>query len=115
MNSKKTSRLRRARKIRARQAGKLVLRVSRSARNITAQVYSEDSSKVLVSASTLSKDINLSGYSGNCDSAAEVGKLVAERALSAGIKEVAFDRSGYKYHGRVKSLAEAARAAGLVF
>jgi large subunit ribosomal protein L18 len=93
----------------------LVLRVSRSARNITAQVYSEDSSKVLVSASTLSKDINLSGYSGNCDSAAEVGKLVAERALSAGIKEVAFDRSGYKYHGRVKSLAEAARAAGLVF
>ena len=115
MNSKKTNRLRRARKIRARQFGKLVLRITRSARHIRAQIFSADGTRVLAAASTLSKDITLAGYTGNCDSAAEVGKLIAKHALAADIKEVAFDRSGYKYHGRVKALADAAREAGLVF
>jgi large subunit ribosomal protein L18 len=71
----------------------------------------------LVSASTLQADVKsgIAGYSGNADAAKVVGRLVAEKALAAGITTVAFDRSGFKYHGRVKALAEAARDAGLVF
>lgn len=92
------------------------LSIHRSSQHIYAQVISADGSRTLASASTLDKSLSatLKGTS-NVAAAAEVGKLVAERALSAGIKQVAFDRSGFKYHGRVKALAEAARVGGLEF
>ena len=76
--------------------------------------FIQSTSKVLASASTLDGDLR-SGKTGNIDAAAAVGKLVAERAKAAGIDKVAFDRSGYKYHGRVKALADAARENGLEF
>lgn len=81
-----------------------------------AQVISEDGNSVLASASTIEKQFRGTGiHGGNVAAAAEIGKLVAERAVAAGIQDVAFDRSGYKYHGRVKALADAARAGGLKF
>jgi len=92
------------------------LSIHRTSQHIYAQVISEDGSKTLASASTLEK--KLSGTlksTGNIDAAMAVGKLVAERAVSAGVKKVAFDRSGFKYHGRVKALADAARSGGLEF
>jgi large subunit ribosomal protein L18 len=81
-----------------------------------AQVISSDGASVLASASTLEKSIN-EGISstGNIEAAAHIGKIVAERAVAAGISKVAFDRSGFKYHGRVKALADAAREHGLKF
>lgn len=116
MINKKNSRLRRAKKTRSRQSGKIVLRIVRSSRHIQAQVFNEDASRVLASATTLGKAGLASGaYSGNCTAAAEIGKLIAQRAKAAGITKVAFDRSGYRYHGRVKALAEAAREEGLDF
>ena len=78
------------------------------------RVIGPDGDKVLASASTLDKDLR-SGSTGNTDAATSVGKLIAERAQAAGITEVAFDRSGFKYHGRVKALADAAREGGLQF
>ncbi|AFT67733.1 MULTISPECIES: 50S ribosomal protein L18 [Cycloclasticus] len=116
--NKKTSRLRRATKTRSRikESGKARLSVHRSPRHIYAQVMTADGSKVLVSASTLLSDIKSSVKNcGNIEAASVVGKTIAERAVEAGIKEVAFDRSGYKYHGRVKALADAARENGLEF
>ncbi|MCP3908715.1 MAG: 50S ribosomal protein L18, partial [Oceanicoccus sp.] len=96
------------------QAERLV--VNRTPRHIYAQVLSNDGGKVLASASTVDKSVRKEvKYSGNVDAAEAVGTLVAERALEAGVTKVAFDRSGYKYHGRVKALAEAARAKGLQF
>jgi len=77
-------------------------------------VIAPEGDKVLAAASTLDKDLR-SSATGNIDAAAAVGKLVAERAKQAGIEKVAFDRSGYKYHGRVKALADAARENGLEF
>jgi len=77
-------------------------------------VITPDGSKVLASASTLDESLR-SGKTGNVDAAAAVGKLVAERAKAAGVEKVAFDRGGYKYHGRVKALADAARENGLDF
>jgi len=115
---KKSSRLRRATKTRSRikVGGKDRLSVHRSPRHIYAQVTSADGSKVLASASTLISDIKDSfKNSGNAEAAGVVGKLIAERAVKAGVTKVAFDRSGYKYHGRVKALAEAARENGLEF
>jgi len=115
---KKSSRLRRATKTRSRikESGKARLSVHRSPRHIYAQVMSCDGSKVLVSASTLLSDIKSSVKNcGNIEAASVVGKAIAERAVEAGIKQVAFDRSGYKYHGRVKALADAARENGLEF
>jgi large subunit ribosomal protein L18 len=110
--------MRRARKSRAhiRRLGKPRLTVFRSGRHIYAQVISAEDGHVLASASTLQKDIkaDLKGTS-NKAAAAAVGKAVAQRAVEAGIKEVAFDRSGYQYHGRVKELADAAREGGLSF
>jgi large subunit ribosomal protein L18 len=88
--------------------------VHRTPRHIYAQVISGDSQTVLAQASTLDKDLR-SDATGNVAAAAAVGKLVAERAKAAGVTSVAFDRSGFRYHGRVKALAEAAREGGLEF
>lgn len=116
MHSKKTARLRRARRARAKiqQLGAARLCVNRTPRHIYAQVISPEGDKVLVSASTLDKSLR-SGATGNAEAAKKVGALIAERAVKEGITVVAFDRSGFKYHGRVKALADAAREAGLNF
>ena len=88
--------------------------VNRTPRHIYAQVISAEGDRVVASASTLDKDLR-SGSTGNRDAASAVGKLIAERAKAAGVSTVAFDRSGFKYHGRVKALADAAREGGLEF
>lgn len=90
------------------------LNVYRSLKNMYAQIIDDVNGKTLVSASTLDKELS-SNYGGNKDAAREVGKLVAKRALEAGIKAVVFDRGGYIYHGRVMELAEGAREGGLEF
>jgi len=116
MNDKKSSRLRRARRSRAkiRELKLARLCVNRTPRHIYAQIIDGDGAKVLASASTVEKDLK-SGATGNADAAVKVGALIAERAKAAGVVKVAFDRSGYKYHGRIKALADAAREAGLDF
>ncbi|GAA6169803.1 50S ribosomal protein L18 [Sessilibacter corallicola] len=116
MNVKKQSRLRRARRSRAkiRELGSTRLSVFRTPRHIYAQIIAADGAQVLASASTVEKELR-ENKTGNVDAASVVGKLIAERAKAAGITEVAFDRSGYKYHGRIKALADAAREAGLEF
>ena len=114
---KKVSRLKRARRSRAKIHELRVVRLSvhRTAQHIYAQVFDPDS-KVIASASTLQKDVaqGLKGTS-NVEAAKAVGKAIAERAKAKGITQVAFDRSGFKYHGRVKALADAAREHGLEF
>jgi len=118
MINKRTARLRRARKARAhiRRLGKPRLTVHRSGQHIYAQVISPEGGNVLAVASTLQKDVREGLKStSNKDAAAAVGKAVAAKALEAGVKEVAFDRSGFRYHGRVKTLADAAREVGLNF
>jgi large subunit ribosomal protein L18 len=115
---KKTARLRRARSSRMNihEHGATRLCVHRTPRHIYAQVISPDGSRVLASASTVEKGTRESLKSGgNVEAAAVIGKLVAERSRSAGVEQVAFDRAGFKYHGRVKALAEAARKNGLRF
>lgn len=116
MSVKKETRLRRARKARLkmRELEAVCLCVHRSSQHIYAQVLSADGGKVLASASTLDKELR-DGATGNVDAAKKVGQLVAERAKAAGVTQVAFDRSGFKYHGRVKALADAAREGGLEF
>ena len=116
MSEKKETRLRRARKARLkmRELDTVRLSVCRSSQHIYAQVLSADGAKVLASASTLDKELR-DGATGNVDAAKKVGQLVAERAKAAGVTQVAFDRSGFKYHGRVKALADAAREGGLEF
>ncbi|ODC04640.1 50S ribosomal protein L18 [Terasakiispira papahanaumokuakeensis] len=116
MNAKKESRLRRARRARAkmREMGTIRLCVNRTPRHIYAQIISADGGQVLASASTLDGTLR-SGTTGNVEAASKVGQLIAERAKAAGITRVAFDRSGYKYHGRIKALADAAREGGLEF
>lgn len=115
---KNIARLRRAKSTRAhiRELGVPRLSVLRSGQHIYAQVFTADGAKVLASASTVQKDV-AEGLKGtkNLEAAAKVGRVVAERAIQAGIEAVAFDRSGYRYHGRVKALADAAREAGLKF
>ena len=115
---KKSSRQRRARKTRAkiRELGRARLCIHRTPRHIYAQIIDESGDKVLASASTLDRELRkeVKG-SGNSAAAAAIGKAVAERAKAAGINAVAFDRSGFKYHGRVKALADAARESGLEF
>ena len=116
--NKKLARLRRATRGRKKMSELQVERlvVNRTPRHIYAQIISNDGSKVLASASTVDKAVRSEvKNSGNVDAAEVVGTLVAERALEAGVTKVAFDRSGYKFHGRVKALAEAARAKGLQF
>ncbi len=115
---KKIARLKRALRQRSKiqQLGVNRLTVHRTSQHIYAQVIDKNGSATVASASTLDADIKSnSKSSGNSDAATLVGKLVAQRALEAGVKEVAFDRSGFKYHGRVKALADAAREAGLKF
>lgn len=90
------------------------LSVYRTPKHIYAQIIAPEGDQVLASASTLDKDLR-SGSTGNVEAAGKVGQLIAERAKAAGVSAVAFDRSGYKYHGRVKALAEAAREGGLEF
>lgn len=92
------------------------LSVFRSGRHIYAQVIDDAAGRTLAAASTVEKDLREKLKSGaDQAAAAEVGRIVAERALGAGLSRVVFDRGGYRYHGRVKALAEAAREAGLVF
>lgn len=116
---KKSNRLRRARKTRSKikELRRYRLTVHRTPRHIYAQVIDPEGGKVISSASTIDKDVRkaLNGYSGNASAATTVGQIIAERAKSAGITQVAFDRSGFRYHGRVKALAEAARENGLEF
>ncbi len=115
---KQKQRLRRAARARARikRLGATRLTVHRSLNHICAQVIAPCGSKVLAAASTVEKELRGSlKHTGNVEAAALIGKTVAERALKAGIKDIAFDRSGYKFHGRVKALADAAREAGLEF
>jgi large subunit ribosomal protein L18 len=117
MISKKESRLRRAVRTRAkiRELKALRLTVHRTSQHIYAQIF-DAQSKVLATASTVQKEVRegLKGTS-NIAAAAAVGKAIAEKAKAAGITEVAFDRSGFKFHGRVKALADAARENGLQF
>ena len=114
---KKVSRLKRARRSRAKilELRATRLSVHRTAQHIYAQIF-DPQSKVIVPASTLQKDVaeGLKG-TGNIEAAKAVGKAIAERAKAKGVTQVAFDRSGFKYHGRIKALAEAAREAGLEF
>ncbi len=115
---KKASRQRRARRTRfkIRELGQPRLSVYKTSQNTYAQVFSPDGSTVIASASTLEKDLRSNiKHGGNVDAATQIGKAVAERAKNAGVTTVAFDRSGYKYHGRVKALADAARENGLEF
>jgi large subunit ribosomal protein L18 len=116
--NKKQARIRRATKSRSKmkELGVNRLVINRTPRHIYAQVISADGGKVLAVASSVEKDIKASGKTtGNVDSAKTVGSLIAERATKAGVSSVAFDRSGFKYHGRVKALADAARESGLQF
>ncbi len=121
MTAKKEQRLRRARQTRLRIAQQWVPRLAVFSSNlhVYANVISDDGSRVLASASTAEKAVREQlggpGKGGNTAAAAIVGKRIAEKAKAAGIERVAFDRSGYAYHGRVKALAEAAREAGLQF
>lgn len=116
--NKKIARLRRARKTRARIADLKMVRlcVFRTNSHIYAQIISAEGDKVLASASTVEAEVRSSLKSGgNTEAAAVIGKRIAEKAKAAGIEKVAFDRSGFQYHGRVKALAEAARENGLSF
>ncbi len=117
MFDKKQARLRRARSARAKIAELKTVRLTvfRSNSHIYAQVIDASGSRVLASASTSEKELRAGNPKGGTAAAAVVGKRIAERAKQAGVEKVAFDRSGYKYHGRVKALAEAAREAGLKF
>jgi large subunit ribosomal protein L18 len=115
---KKLTRLRRATRTRAkiREMGVNRLTVHRTPQHIYAQIIAPNGSQVLAAVSTLQEEIrNAVKHSGNAEAAALVGKAIAEKAKAAGISVVAFDRSGFKYHGRVKALADAARQAGLEF
>jgi large subunit ribosomal protein L18 len=119
--TKKDQRQRRARQTRVRIAlqGTVRLAVHRSNQHIYASILSGDGAKVLASASTAEKEVReqmgAAGNGGNTSAATIIGKRIAEKAKAAGIEKVAFDRSGFAYHGRVKALADAAREAGLQF
>jgi large subunit ribosomal protein L18 len=116
---KKASRIRRATKGRAKihQLGVHRLAIYRTPRHIYAQVIAPSGDRVLASASTIDKELRgtIEGSTGNIAAAVVVGKAIADRAKAAGIEEVAFDRSGFRFHGRVKALADAARENGLKF
>ena len=118
--TKNDQRLRRSRQTRARISAQRVARLTvfRSNLHIYASVISDDGARILASASTAEKEVREQigkDKGGNTSAAAIVGKRVAEKAIAAGVSKVAFDRSGFAYHGRVKALAEAAREAGLQF
>ena len=118
MFDKNPSRLRRARqtRLKIRELGAVRLTVHRTNSHIYAQITSPLGDKVLASASTIEKEVRAKlTHGGNVKAAELVGTRIAEKAKQAGVESVAFDRSGYKYHGRVKALAEAARSGGLKF
>ena len=118
MSIKNIARLRRAKSTRAhiRELGVPRLSVLRTGQHIYAQLFTADGAKVIASANTLQADVKDGLKNGkNTDAAARVGQVIAERAKAAGIEKVAFDRSGYRYHGRIKALADAAREGGLQF
>ena len=110
-NIKRQNRVRK--KLKTRSVNKVRLTVFRSSRHIYAQIVDDAAGKTLVSASSLIKDSKANGS--NIDAATKVGTLIGERSIEAGIKDVFFDRGKYKYHGRIKALAEGAREAGLNF
>jgi large subunit ribosomal protein L18 len=115
---KKQTRLRRARRARARikELGATRLCIHRTPRHIYAQVIAPEGDRVVASASTLDSDVRKDvEKTGGAAAATVVGRIIAERAKAAGVTRVAFDRSGFKYHGRVKALADAARESGLEF
>ena len=115
---KNIARLRRAKSTRShiRELGVPRLSVLRTGQHIYAQLFSANGDKVLAAASTLETDVRDGLKSNkNIDAATRVGRTIAERAIKAGVEKVAFDRSGYRYHGRIKALADAAREAGLQF
>ncbi len=116
---KKHARLRRATRARAkiRELGGYRLCVYRTPRHIYAQVIGETGDRVIASASTVEKDLKAAceGHTGNINAAVKIGQAIADRARSAGVERVSFDRSGFKYHGRVKALADSAREHGLQF
>ena len=116
--NKNTARLRRAKSTRShiRKLGVARLSVLRTGQHLYAQVFTADGSKVLAAANTTQADVR-DGLKtlNNIEAATKVGKAIAEKAKAAGIEKVAFDRSGYRYHGRVKALADAAREGGLQF
>jgi large subunit ribosomal protein L18 len=115
---KKIARLRRAKSTRAHIRNLNVPRLSvlRTGQHLYAQLFTADGAQVLASASTTQADVREGLKSGkNSEAAAKVGRIIAERAKAAGIERVAFDRSGYRYHGRIKVLADAAREGGLQF
>jgi large subunit ribosomal protein L18 len=116
--NKQASRLRRAKRtrLRIRKLEAVRLTVYKTPRHMYAQVTTSDGAKTLASASTLDKELRKSlKTTGNVDAAKEVGKLIAKRALEAGVTAVAFDRGGFTFHGRIKALADAARDVGLQF
>ena len=116
--NKKDSRLRRSRRARAKIKELAVnrLTIHKTPKHIYAQVIAANGSEVIAAVSTVQNEIKSAiKYTGNCDAAVAVGKAIAEKAKQAGVTKVAFDRSGFKYHGRVKSLADAARENGLDF
>ena len=115
---KKIARLRRAKSTRShiRELGVPRLSVLRTGQHIYAQLFTADGSKVLAAASTTQADLQDGLKNGkNADAATKVGRAIAEKAKAAGIEKIAFDRSGYRYHGRIKALADAAREGGLQF
>ncbi len=114
MSEKKVARQRRAKRSRMkmRELGATRLCVHRTPRHMYAQIIAPEGDRVLCSASTVEKDLS-GGNNGNVEAAERVGKAIAERATKAGIEQVALDRSGFRYHGRVKALADAARENGL--
>jgi len=118
MHKKSVTRLRRARRARMhiRNLGAARLSVYRTPQHIYAQIVASDGSRTLVSASTVEKDLRgQAGNTGNQEAARLIGRTIAERAKAAGVEVVAFDRSGFAYHGRIKALADAAREGGLKF
>ncbi len=114
--SKNSMRLKRKMRVRKKVSGTATcprLTVFRSLRHMYAQIIDDEAGCTLVSASTMNVDVN--GAGGNKDAAAKIGEALARKAQEVGIRQVCFDRNGYRYHGRIQALAEAARKAGLVF
>ena len=116
MLNKNSARLRRATRVRSKFSGLNVVRlgVHRTSKHIYAQLLSPEGGKVLAAASTVEKELR-NGKTGNIEAAKKIGALIAERAKAVGVSQVAFDRSGFRYHGRVKALADSARESGLEF
>lgn len=118
MNQKKINRIRRGKRTRLniRASGKASLIVNKTPRHMYAQIINGQDRRVLATVSTLQSSVAEGlKYTGNIEAAAKVGRLIGEKAKSLGIETIAFDRSGFRYHGRVKALAEAARETGLEF